>query len=55
MDQRTSLHVPAVAGLQTFALYFSAFGISIKDVLCMTLDDADKIFIQKHDGTQIIK
>lgn len=30
-------------------------GISIKDVFCMTVDDVGKIFIQKHDGKQIVK
>ncbi len=30
-------------------------GVSIKDIFCMTVDDAGKIFIQRHDGKQIIK
>ena len=30
-------------------------GVSIKDVFCMTVDDSGKIFIQRHDGRQIIK
>lgn len=29
--------------------------IPIKDVFCMTVDDAGKIFIQKRDGKQIIR
>lgn len=29
--------------------------VSIKDVFCMTVDDAGKIFIQKRDGKQIIR
>ena len=29
--------------------------LSIKDVFCMTVDDSGKIFIQQHDGKQIIK
>lgn len=30
-------------------------GLSFKDIFCMTIDDAGKIFIQKNDGTQIIR
>ncbi len=31
------------------------FDVAIKDIYCMTVDDAGKIFIQKRDGTQIVK
>lgn len=31
------------------------FSISVKDVFCMTVDDTGKIFIQDHNGKQIIK
>ena len=30
-------------------------GIGIKDVLCMTVDDSGKIFIQKRDNKQIVR
>jgi uncharacterized membrane protein YcaP (DUF421 family) len=30
-------------------------GVSIKDIFCMTVDDSGKVFIQRHDGKQIIK
>ncbi len=30
-------------------------GLSLKDIFCMTIDDAGKIFIQKIDGEQIIR
>ncbi len=31
------------------------FDVAIKDILCMTVDDQGKIFIQKRDGNQIVK
>lgn len=31
------------------------FGIAIKDIFCMTVDDSGKIFIQKRDGKQIVR
>ncbi len=31
------------------------FDVAIKDIYCMTVDDAGKIFIQKRDGKQIVK
>lgn len=31
------------------------FDLAIKDIFCMTVDDVGKIFIQKHDGKQIVK
>lgn len=31
------------------------FGMAIKDVFCMTVDDSGKIFIQKRDGKQIVR
>ncbi len=31
------------------------FDVAIKDILCMTVDDQGKIFIQKRDGKQIVK
>ena len=30
-------------------------GVSVKDIFCMTIDDAGKIFIQKNNGEQIIR
>lgn len=32
-----------------------SLGTSFNDIFCMTIDDAGKIFIQKNDGTQIIR
>lgn len=31
------------------------FGIAIKDIFCMTVDDSGKVFIQKRDGKQIVR
>ena len=33
----------------------SKLGMAIKDIFCMTVDDAGKIFIQKRDGKQIVR
>ena len=30
-------------------------GLAVSEIFCMTIDDAGKIFIQKTDGTQIIR
>ncbi len=32
-----------------------SLGTSVSEIFCMTIDDSGKIFIQKTDGTQIIK
>jgi len=32
-----------------------SLGTTVGSIFCMTIDDAGKIFIQKTDGTQIIR
>lgn len=56
-DRRPNAHTLKIIGKDEGWLRrkVDRMGLSLKDIFCMTIDDAGKIFIQKNDGEQIIR
>ncbi len=56
-DRKANSHTLSIMGKDTAWLKHKLgnMGLNIRDIFCMTIDDSGKIFIQKLDGTQIIR
>lgn len=56
-DRQANSHTLSIIGKdkEWLSRKLKSIGVNIRDIFCMTIDDAGKLFIQKYDGEQIIR